>query len=141
MSLASVTLPAQLKVFEQRFKNEVTTDHIKYDWDASHCYSYIEHPVMSEWDDLIMRVAGDDYNYWYDMFADFTNEWLYSHDECPPCAIYINHTTKEVASGCGCHDDLSYEEGLEIKDELTNYCTVYDPSYKDRLPYLITEEA
>lgn len=129
MSLASLTLTAQLKVFEQRFKNEVTTDHIKYDWDSGDSYSYIEHPVMREWDDLIRRVAGDDYDYWYDMFADFTNEWLYENDECPPNAMHVNADGTGGGAGFQC-EELDVDECIERQRELleagkANDCSIW----------------
>ena len=131
-NLSSITLPAQFKVFMKRFRDEVTYEHIKYDWDSGCCYSYISHPVMSEWDDLITRVAGDDYNYWYDLFADETNEWLYSNDECPPHAIHVN------ADGTGGDqfDKYDVEETTELQEQLlaagiANDCPVW---------YLITAD-
>ncbi len=59
-----------------------------------------------------------------DEWLDFTNEWLYDNDDCPPCDIYIDQENEQIKSGCGCHDDLDFNQDREIWEgivfELTN---------------------
>ncbi len=103
-----------LSDLKQMFIDQVTTNHIKYDWDGGHCYSYIDHPLMNQdFDDQDQQDAWDE----------FTNEWLYENDNCPPCQISI--TNGVVKSSCGCHDHLDYnkdrEEVESIITELMNY--------------------
>lgn len=85
--------------------------YIKYDWDGGHSYSYIDHPIVDECDEI-------------HELQDKLNEWLYSHDECPPCEIYIkkdnNGKVVDTTSPCGCHDKMNYDEDTlqDIIDEL-----------------------
>ena len=101
--------------WQQRFASSVRIEHIKYSWDAGHAYSFINHPLMDELDDMDELDS--------DMCRIFSNDWLYENDSCPPCKIYI--VDGVVRSICGCHDHLDYEkdreEILKIIDMLMNY--------------------
>jgi hypothetical protein len=136
MSITSLMMPVKLALFKKKFDEIVNIGHIKYDWDASHCYSYLQHPIFSEWEEILKQLPSDQYDEWYDAFLDHTNEWLYQNDECPPCAIYINHKTKEVRSSCGCHDGAEYSEALDAVEELKQFAKANDR----KIEYLVTEE-
>ena len=115
MSQLSVLLPAQLELFKQRFKNEVTYKHIKYDWDSGSCYSIISHPIMDEYEELIQRVAGDEYDFWYDEWIVFTDEFLSEHEDKPSDAIHVN------ADGTATNqygDEFDVDESIEVQLEL-----------------------
>jgi len=99
--------------------------YIKYDWDGGHAYSYIDHPIMDGIEE-------------YESLEQVMYKWLYDNDQCPPCAIYVDLTNHEVSSGCGCHDDLTYEEGLDVVNQLKEFCK--DPNYKSQLKYLVNYE-
>ncbi|MHA2066368.1 MAG: hypothetical protein ACXABY_18510 [Candidatus Thorarchaeota archaeon] len=112
----------------KRFQDEVEPDHIKWDHDAGHAYSYIDHPVMRLIDYL------DD-----EWLLDQTSEWLYENDyhNKPPCCIHI-YSNGRTASRCGCHDDAGYtqEEIDGIVQELENYSKTNNTSMK----YLVTRD-
>lgn len=93
-----------LSDLKEEFGRCVNTTHIKYSWDAGHAYSYIDHPIM---DVNVDHLTQDERDQW----EEFTNEWLYANDECPPCQIDVKDG--KVGSGCGCHDGLSLEEDKE----------------------------
>ena len=66
---------------------------IGYDWDCDHAYSYLKD--LPDYSHLSESQQQE--------FEDFTNEWLYENDECPPCQIHIGADMKAY-SKCGCHD-------------------------------------
>ena len=109
-----------LSDYQQMFMDQIDESHIKYDRDAGHSYSYIDHPMMSE----IYDLDGPDCDDWVVELIQFCDEWLSEHEECPPCDIYIDHKNQEILSSCGCHDHLDYHEDREewedIVTELTN---------------------
>ena len=103
-------------------KDPASVKYIKWDWDAGHAYSYIDHPVASI-DDMTCEVLLDN--------------WLYENEsDQPPCAIHVDHSTQKVSSSCGCHDDLSYSEGLVVVQELAQWCK--DNNREHSIPYVIS---
>lgn len=120
--------------WKREFDTHITTHFIKYDWDAGHCYSYIDHPLMKE-----LELLFEEDQELMDEGYDYSNSWLYENDDCPPCAIHINHTTKEVSSGCGCHDNLPYKEGLDKKQALISHLKLTNQMNTQQ--YVITEES
>lgn len=65
----------KLKELKERFDREVNSSHIKFGWDAGHCYTYIDHPIMSEYYEYGLTDDEEDEFYCY------TNEAL-SEMEC-----------------------------------------------------------
>jgi len=106
MSDKKLIKDVELLLLKGRFDKEVNTTHINYDWDGGHCYSYISHPIM----ELIEDVPG---------FEEYTNDWLYSNDDCPPCEIHITKDG-EVSSRCGCHDNIDDDTRNGVLYELTS---------------------
>ena len=104
---------------KQEFKEKVNTSHIEYDWDGGHSYSYINHPIMNEGDEYDGVWSKEDYMEW----EEFTNGWLSDNDDRPPCDIYIDHKTKTVHSGCGCHDNLHYHNDRKIWEDIISKLT------------------
>jgi hypothetical protein len=68
-----------------RFDKEVKLEHIKYDYDGGHAYSYIDHPAAS----IKFDNSDDEAE-----FEDHKNNWLYNHDDVPEC---------EQGGACGCN--------------------------------------
>lgn len=105
--------------FKQMFTDQIDTSHIKYDRDGGHTYSYIEHPLMT----MMYEQFSDEE---VDELEDFTNDWLYDNDECPPCGIGIDHENKQIGSGCGCHDHLDYDRDREEWESIVSILTEED---------------
>lgn len=99
-----------LEELKQRFSAEVREKHIAYDWDAGWCYSYINHPLLMDNHDLNQK---DD-----DEWQEFTNNWLYTHDD------YLYHMS-DVENGklinqLGVWDSAMEEfEGMTAKEYAT----------------------
>ena len=94
----------RLDELKQEFDLSVDVSHIKYDWDAGHSYSYIDHTVMTK---ALNELDSAE----HDEFTDHANNWLYENDECPPC---------RPSSECQCNYD-DYEGWYEA--EITNGST------------------
>jgi hypothetical protein len=75
---------------------------IGYDWDCDHAYSYLKN--VPDYSHLSESEQAE--------FEDFTGEWLYENDECPPCQIHIDDDMV-VSSRCGCHDGKDYIKDRE----------------------------
>ena len=114
MNIRTIVDTLGIHELKARFDKEVNTSHIIYDWDGGHCYSSINHPIMSEISTKFECINEDAHN----EMLDYTNDWLNKNDRCPPCAIYINRRTKEVSSSCGCNNTLTFEEGMDVAREL-----------------------
>lgn len=109
------------KLVDQKYEEVsklLTTDHIKYDWDAGHCYSYIDHPVYDFDDDIAL---------------DACHKWLYENDDCPPCAIHVNEDGTG-SSGCGCHDGRAEDDVLDMISQLEDYAR----EHKYNIKYLVS---
>jgi hypothetical protein len=78
-----------LQEFKDKFDKEVNTSHIKYDHDGGHSYSYIDHPIMEFINDSSVKENQ------MNELEEYAYNWLYSHDECPPCIL---------DGGCGCNE-------------------------------------
>lgn len=62
---------------KRQFDLTVTTDDIKYDHDAGHAYSYIDH----EWIDKVNRLPP----HLEDELMEYAYDWMYAHDDLPEC--------------------------------------------------------
>ena len=91
--------------------DECKLKDIEYDWDAGHCYSSIK-------DCPSYTKLHEEHEEHYDEIEDHCNEWLYNHDECPPCEIHVKKDG-QVSSGCGCHDGICEEERSDVLHRLT----------------------
>ncbi len=108
----SKTLSKRVEWFTQ---DPNSINSIRYDWDAGHSYSYIDHPIVVE-------CEGDE------ELEERLSEWMSENEQRPPCAIYVD---KEgcAQSGCGCHDDLTSSEVQEVLIELTEWEESEDNDY------------
>ena len=89
--------------YRQQFRDQVKFEHIKYDWDAGHAYSYIQHPLM---DELIELEFSDNAPEWIGDLICETDVWLSDNEELPLCEPGCCVTEEEDAE--------LYEESIEF---------------------------
>jgi hypothetical protein len=105
-----MTRVQSLADFKTKFDDMVDSRHVKIDWDAGHCYAYVDHEILGAIDELQEEDAYEAHAYvneFADNFAGANN--LYA------CRPDVYEGKLEEVSSCGC---LFFEE--ELTDE--DYC-------------------